>query len=245
MVVTKTARDITDDMKRYAHSRVVDLEGADLCGFVLKRDSPSCGLYDVRVFGESESPTRDGRGLFARELTTSMPALPVEEEGRLGDPALRGNFLERVFAFRRLRDLFEAGPHPRDLVAFHSAHKLQLMSHSPEAFGELGHMVEGAGVPRNEIEGDYTAGFMNALSIPATPAEHSKVLTQCMDYFGEQEDSRVRAEITRSIEDYRVGLAPLTVPLTAIRGLAMAYCVEDLASQSYIEPYPRELMLDD
>jgi uncharacterized protein YbbK (DUF523 family) len=94
--------DLTDAMRDYAERRVRELETLGLSGYVLKKDSPSCGLFRVRVHEEQGGlPARDGRGVFAAVLTSRLPRLPVEEEGRLHDPVLRQTFLERVFAYRR------------------------------------------------------------------------------------------------------------------------------------------------
>ena len=113
---------------------------ANLAGYVLKKDSPSCGLERVRVHDDGRV-TRTGRGLFAEALVSAMPNLPVEEEGRLNDPALRENFVERVFAYQRLRTLFGGRWTMRTLVVFHSMHKLQLLSHSRQGYAELGRLV--------------------------------------------------------------------------------------------------------
>src|SRR5690242_12957772 len=143
LVCPKTGDDHTAAMTALARSRVAELATADLSGYVLKRGSPSCGMERVRVYGRAGQPTGPGRGLFAAELLRALPDLPVEEEGRLGDPGLRENFVERVFAYRRLADLFSGQWRAKDVVAFHSAHKLTLMAHSPTAYQELGRSVAG------------------------------------------------------------------------------------------------------
>ena len=78
-----------------------ELEADDLSGYVLKRDSPSCGMESVKIYGRQGAPAKSGRGIFAASLMERFPALPVEEEGRLGDPRLRENFVERVFAYSK------------------------------------------------------------------------------------------------------------------------------------------------
>jgi uncharacterized protein YbbK (DUF523 family) len=92
--------DWTETMARFSASRVRAL--ADLDGYVLKSDSPSCGLQAVPVHRPDEV-THDGRGRFADALVTALPDLPVEEEGRLHDAAVREHFIERVFAHQRRR----------------------------------------------------------------------------------------------------------------------------------------------
>src|SRR4029453_1643696 len=82
-------------------------------GSVFKRPSPSCGLLRLWVYRDNGVPAADGRGLFAGALVTALPALPVEEEGRLNDPALRENFIERVFLAARWRSFLKTRPRAR------------------------------------------------------------------------------------------------------------------------------------
>jgi uncharacterized protein YbbK (DUF523 family) len=144
LVTTKTGIDLTDRLRSYAERRVVALTKEKLCGYVLKKDSPSCGMERVRVYGSSGTPARDGSGLFAATLMRCYPNLPVEEEGRLNDPRLRENFIERVFAYQRMRSFFSSRWTLGGLVQFHTAHKLTLMAHSPKAYAELGRFVANA-----------------------------------------------------------------------------------------------------
>ena len=102
MVTTRTGVDYTERMNAWSRRRVAELSRADLDGYVLKSDSPSCGMERVQIF-TGRSAGRNGRGLFASVLLASLPLLPVEEEGRLTDASLRENFIERVFAYRRLK----------------------------------------------------------------------------------------------------------------------------------------------
>ena len=106
LLTNKTAQDHTTRMHGYARRRVEELADGELCGFVLKKDSPTCGLERVKVYGTAGMPVKSGRGLFADALVRRFPLLPVEEEGRLNDPRLRENFVERIFAYRRLTALF-------------------------------------------------------------------------------------------------------------------------------------------
>jgi len=91
-------------MNEWARTRVEQLAREDLDGYVLKSKSPSCGGWSVKVTNESGSPASDGRGLFASALIERFPLLPVEEEGRLADPAVRRDFIERVIAYRRRKE---------------------------------------------------------------------------------------------------------------------------------------------
>ncbi len=204
LLTGKTGIDHTDRLTRYSGRRVDELASEELCGYVLKKDSPSCGLERVKVYGTHNVPMRSGRGIFAARLVERFPSLPVEEEGRLSDPRLRENFVERVFAYWRLRNLFRDKWNVGALVAFHTAHKLILMAHSPNAYQSLGRMVgRSKGVAPNDLERRYTEAFMAALTAIATPRRHTNVLQHMVGYFKEHLDRASKTELLASIEDYR------------------------------------------
>jgi uncharacterized protein YbgA (DUF1722 family)/uncharacterized protein YbbK (DUF523 family) len=244
LLTVKTGIDLTARMERFARSRVSQLAREDLSGYVLKKDSPSCGLERVKVYDRHGSPARNGRGLFAAALVEALPHLPVEEEGRLADPRLRDNFVERVFAYWRVRGLFAASWTVGDLVRFHTAHKLLLLAHAPDAYRRLGRLVAGAReLPRRDIVRRYVDGFMQALAQLATTRRHTNVLQHMAGYFKDRLDAASRRELSEAITDYRRGLVPLVVPLTLIRHHVRTLGVTYLAGQMYLEPHPKELML--
>jgi uncharacterized protein YbgA (DUF1722 family)/uncharacterized protein YbbK (DUF523 family) len=244
MLGAKSGRDWTDQMEAFAARRVRALAKLELCGYVLKKDSPSCGMERVKVREPSGLARRDGRGLFAAALLEAEPALPVEEEGRLNDPVLRENWIERVFAYRRLRSLFAGRFSVGRLVAFHTAHKLQLLAHSPEAYRRLGRLVAGAKrMQRAALERHYAFDFMQALAVRATKQRHVNVLEHCLGYFRDRLDAGTRAALAHQVADYRAGLVPLVVPLALIRHYVERLGIEYLAGQVYLEPHPKELML--
>jgi len=244
LLTNKTAVDLTDRLTRWAHRRVDQLASEDLCGYILKKDSPSCGLERVKVYGAHGTGERRGQGLFATALRERYPHLPMEEEGRLSDPRLREHFIERVFAYRRLRDLFASRWTLGTLVQFHTAHKLTLMAHSIAAYQELGRLVAGAKRrSRALVEREYVEGFMTALATMATPRRHTNVLQHMAGYFKDTLDASARKELQSTIEDYRLGLVPIIVPITLIRHHVRRFGVDYLAGQIYLEPHPKELML--
>jgi uncharacterized protein YbgA (DUF1722 family) len=191
-------------------------------------------------------PVRDGRGLFAEALIRRLPNLPVEEEGRLNDPSLRENFIERVFAYHRMRALFGARIRwtTGALVAFHTAHKLALMAHSPRAYTELGRLVaDSKRIERAELRDRYSAQFMAALRKPATRTRHVNVMQHVAGYLHERCDAGSRRELMEVIEEYRREIVPLVVPLTLIRHWVRRFDIAYLKGQTYLEPHPRELVL--
>ena len=244
MVMPKSGRDLTDAMREYAMTRVEQLTKENLGGYILKSDSPSCGLLRVRVYGPGIMPRRNGQGLFAKTLSERLPHLPIEEEGRLCDPRLRENWIERVFAYRRLLSLWSCRWSLQSLVAFHTAHKLVILAHSPRALRELGRLVAGAKeIPRPEFRQRYHDEFMSTLGILATRGRHANVLQHMAGYFKKQLDEDLRRELSDLIDDYRTGEIPLVVPLTLIKHYVRRFNVTYLANQVYLNPHPKELAL--
>ncbi len=243
LVVQKTGEDLTARMRRYAETKTRQLEALGLHGYVLKRASPSCGLFRVRVYRERGRPSGGGRGLYADALVRRFPTLPVEEEGRLSDASIRENFIERVFAAARWRAFVEAEPRPRDLVAFHAAQKFAILAHSPAHYAKLGRLAAATGSHTRDKLGAYGALFMEALAVRATRARHANVLQHLAGLLKRRLDAPSRAELAELIQDYRGGLVPLVVPLTLVRHHALRLGLADLADQVYLNPHPKELML--
>jgi uncharacterized protein YbgA (DUF1722 family)/uncharacterized protein YbbK (DUF523 family) len=244
LLAPKSGLDHTAAMEKYARGKCQDMATMDLSGYILKKDSPSCGMERVRVYGGAGMAQRTGRGFFARTLIERFPLLPVEEEGRLNDPWLRENFLERVFACRRLRELFAAAWTVGDLVAFHTREKFLLLAHEPKGYTALGKLVASAkGRPRPALAAEYEGQFMTSLAKIATVKNHCNVLQHMAGYFKGKVTPEDRQELEGVIEDYRNGLVPLVVPLTLTRHFVRRYGAPYLAGQTYLEPSPKELML--
>jgi uncharacterized protein YbgA (DUF1722 family) len=187
---------------------------------------------------------RKGVGLFARALVDALPLLPVEEEGRLCDARLRESFITRVFAYHRLQGLFDRRFTRGEIVAFHTAQKLLLMAHSPQHYQELGRLVATLKeLPPPELRDRYRELFMEALRVRATRRKHANVLQHIVGYLRGHVTPEVRQDILEVIEDYRRELVPLIVPLTLVRHHVRQHGIAYIATQSYLNPHPKELML--
>ena len=243
LVTNRTGVDLSDRMREYCQKTVKDLEKQDLCGFIFKKNSPSSGLFRVKVYNGA-IPAKIGRGLFADAMVRHFPLLPVEEEGRLYDMNIRENFIERIFAFREWKDFLLGDKGLGDLVEFHSRRKLQIMSHSPEIYREMGRLVaDGKQVALAELFDRYQELLMRALSLHATVKKNSNVLSHIMGYFKRQLTTEEKAELLEVITSYHDGLVPLIVPVTLLKHYVRKYGQEYLQKQIYLSPHPMELML--
>ncbi|HPX60259.1 MAG TPA: DUF523 and DUF1722 domain-containing protein [Deltaproteobacteria bacterium] len=243
LMTNRTRVDLTGQMLAFCHSRTAAMETEDLCGYIFKSKSPSSGLYRVKVYN-SGMPAKTGRGLFAAAVTERFPLLPMEEEGRLHDADIRENFLERVFSYRRWKDFLAGRPDLGALVEFHTRQKLLVMSHSIEAYRELGRLVaHGREQEQEELLRQYEQHFMSALALHATVKKQTNVLMHIMGYFKIQLDSSEKAELLEVIGQYHDRLVPLVVPLTLVRHYVRKYAQPYLQNQVYLSPHPAELML--
>jgi len=247
MAGVKSGEDWTARMERFAEARAKALQSENLSGFVLKSKSPSCGMERVKVYdaGRPErAPDATGAGLFAAALMRRFPNLPVEEEGRLNDARLRENFIERLFAYARLRALWNGRWTLASLIAFHTASKMALLAHSTDGYRALGRLVgEGKRLGRAELRDRYEAGFMKTLARPTTPGRHANVLSHMLGHLSDGLDAGDRQELVAAIEAHRTGRAPLVVPLTLIAHHARRLQVSYLLDQTYLHPHPDELQL--
>ncbi|PWI32648.1 hypothetical protein DI392_14630 [Vibrio albus] len=240
--------DFTAPMQHYARQKVAELSQHALCGYIVCAKSPTCGMERVKVYKHNRAD-KEGVGLFARELMTQMPWLPVEEDGRLNDPYLRENFVSRIYC---LHDFYQSVGYETeaskinaaDVVAFHSRYKLTLMAHNPRMYKQLGQMV--ATFRDYEPERffyDYRLGLMQALTYRASRNNQTNVLMHIQGYFKRMLSRQEKQELARVIQDYRIGELPVLAPITLIKHYLQAYPNNYLQQQRYLEPYPQALRL--
>ena len=244
LVTIKSGMDHTRALETMTTNRIEELKNLDLSGYVFKKGSPSCGIKRVRNYNEHGMPSRNGVGLFARAFIEQFPLIPVEDEGRLCDPTLRENFIERVFYYRRWQDLVQRGVTRQALVQFHTIHRYLLLAHHPQQCEVLGRLICQAHQHRpKELAHRYGELFMKALAVKATVRKHVNVLQNILGYFKERLGAHEKAELLSVIGDYHHGLTPLIVPLTLIKHYVQIFDVSYIRDQVYLNPHPKELML--
>ena len=231
--------DVTEALRGYAkqHKSAHD----DLCGYILKKGSPSCGMERVKVYTNNQ-PQQIGVGIYAEEMMRNNPLLPVEEEGRLGDPKLRENFIQRVYVLHRWKQLLAEGLNPSRLTHFHARHKLIIMSH--DSYLELGQLL--ASVTKsniNEVANIYIAQLMKTLKKMVSRKNHVNVLQHIQGYLKKELNTDDKAELCELIERYRQGEIPLIVPLTLLKHHFRKTPNPYIEDSYYMSPYPQELQL--
>lgn len=244
LVTIRTQQDITDRLVKWAQKRVIDMEREDLCGFIFKSGSPSSGMERVKVYNEKGMPVKKGVGIFARIFIEHFPLLPVEDEGRLHDPKLRDNFIERIFALKRWREVLERKESRGNVVDFHTWHKFLILSHSPKYYQTMGKLVAKAkDLPLKELYQEYQTLLMESLYLKTSAKKNTNVLQHMMGYFKEQLSSDEKQELLDVIDHYKKEYIPLIVPITLFHHYVRKYDQPYLKGQVYLNPHPLELQL--
>ena len=245
MISKKTQTDWTKPMEKYIKSRINTLSADDLCGYIFKSKSPSCGMGRVPLYSEFGShKVKHGPGMFANAFINSYPLVPTEEEGRLNDPRIRENFIVRVFSFKRFNLLLNEKFSLGQWVKFHTQHKFLLLAHSRKHYDDLGALVANSKtIKPSELKKKYGELFMEALTSKSTPKKNTDVLLHMMGFLKKLLTKIEKEDILSTIEDYRSEILPLIVPVTLIRHQVKKHNIEYLHDQLYLNPHPKELML--
>ncbi|MGB9628298.1 MAG: YbgA family protein [Thermodesulfobacteriota bacterium] len=244
LITSGTRKDITNRMVQWAKRRVVELEKENLCGFIFKSDSPSSGMGRVKIYNEKGMPVKKGIGIFAKIFMEHFPLLPVEDDGRLHDPKIRENFIERIFTLKRWREVLTKNRSLGNLVKFHAQHKFMILSHSPKHEQSMGRLLARAKeMSLGEIFDRYQSLLMEALKLRATPKKNANVLMHMMGYFKDQLSSDEKKELLEVIDHYRREHLPLIIPVTLLRHYVRKYGQSYLKEQIYLNPHPLELQL--
>lgn len=244
LVTTRTHIDHTEKMASWARKRVAELEQENLCGFIFKSDSPSSGLMRVKVYTPKGMPEKKGTGLFARAFTEHFPLLPVEEEGRLNDPKLRETFIEQIFTLKRWRETLARGQNMKELVAFHTRHKLLFLSHSPANARFMGKLVaDGKQMPAGDVFSRYETLLIETLRMKSTIKKHMNVLEHILGYFKKFLSADEKQELLEIFERYRNEHVPLIVPVTLLNHYVRKIGEPYLQQQVYLNPHPVALKL--
>ncbi len=234
--------DVTDQLHTYGRKMGRELSG--ISGFILKRASPSCGMERVKVYAPDGRSIDKASGVFAEELMKAQPLLPVEEEGRLGDPGLRENFIMRVFVYHRWQQLIYSRLSVKRLIDFHTDHKYLVLAHNQAAYKRLGQLLANVGKEDlRDVAQAYIEELMGALRRPASRKQHANVLQHLLGYLKNQLDSEDKVEMLEVIDHYRKGIVPLIVPITLLKHHFRRHPHEYIERQVYLSPHPYELML--
>ena len=242
---TKNPKDVTTELENVSVECADKIQNDDLCGFILKSSSPTCGLERVKVYKPFNAPSvKNGVGVFAKKIKEKYPYLPVEEEGRLIDPWLRENFLMQIFAYQDLHNFLKSNPSFNDLVIFHTSYKYLIYSKAQKSYTTLGRIVANKEKKQlNEILLEYKEEFLKAISLKGNVNKTYNVLLHMFGYFKKLITKEEKEDILQALNEYKEKIIPLIAVMKIINLYVKRFDVEYLKVQKFLNPYPKELAL--
>lgn len=243
--IGKSAKDVTDILQKSSYEFAKKAKDDNLCGFVLKSKSPTCGLERVKVYQTVNAPSeKKGVGLFTKELKKIYPYLPIEEEGRLNDPWLKENFLMQVFAYNDLNQLLQSKPEFKDLVEFHTQYKYLIFAKSQTLYKTLGSIVANHGkLALDDVLENYKLEFLKAIEKKGTINKTYNVLLHIIGYFTKYLTKDEKEHVLDTCQEYKDGIIPLIAVTKLINLYVKRFDDKYLKKQKFLHPYPKELSL--
>ena len=245
MTSTKNPKEVTSELENISKECANKIQNDDLCGFILKSSSPTCGLERVKVYKPFNAPSvKNGIGVFAKQIKEKYPYLPVEEEGRLIDPWLRENFLMQIFAYQDLHNFLKSTPTFNDLVIFHTSYKYLIYSKAQKSYTTLGRIVANKEKKQlDEILVEYKEEFLKAISLKGNVNKTYNVLLHMFGYFKKLITKEEKEEILEALNEYKERIIPLIAVMKIINLYVKRFDVQYLKVQKFLNPYPKELAL--
>lgn len=243
--IGKSGEDVTDALQNSSNLFAQKAKSDELCGFVLKSKSPTCGMERVKVYQDKNSLNeKKGIGLFAKRLRELYPYLPIEEEGRLNDPWLKENFLMQVFAYKELFEFLATEPLIKHLVEFHTNYKYLIYAKSQTSYKELGKIV--ANQDKKDLKvilDEYSTGFLKAIALKSSINKTYNVLLHIFGYFKKDLLKEEKEFILTAIDEYKSGIIPLIAVTKILNLYVIRFDEQYLKTQKFLNPYPKEFAL--
>jgi len=237
--------DWTRKVNSESRKQIKKLKKLNLCGYILKSGSPSCGLAKVKHYSSDSGRVRkNAKGLFADILLKAYPFLPIDEETRIEDNRLRGNFITRILAYNRLQTIITKSNARNNIITFHSNHKYLLMAHSVKYYRLLEQLIAQIGqyTPSDFIH-EYSRLFMIALSYKTTVSKNVNVLRHIIKCFKKHLSQNDKERLLGVIQEYHLENISLEVPLALVKRHIYELDISNLQDQAYLNPLPIESML--
>lgn len=242
---SNTNKDVTSEVNDISQKLVDEIKDDELCGYILKSKSPTCGMARVKIYPNGEGQSENtGVGVFAQKLMDRFPLLPIEEEGRLTDPWLKENFLMQIFAYQNMFDFLKTNPSIGDLVDYHTSYKYLIYSKSHKAYKDLGQIV--ANHEKKDIKivlKEYKQKFLEAINEKGTIANTYNVLMHIFGYFKKDISKEEKQEVLSSLEEFKEEIIPLIAIIKIIKIYIKRFDIKYLEKQIFLNPYPKELAL--
>lgn len=242
LVQPKTGKDLTSAMNDFSDSFLGAIPDVD--GFLLKNRSPTCGMYDVKVYQteQNNQVVNKTAGFFAKKVLDRYGGLAVEEEGRMKNFTLRHHFLTKLFTLAEFRNVKSEGQ-KKNLQAFHSDNKYLFMSYHPGVLKKMGRTIANHDhLPFDEVLKKYEADLHILLQKPSKPSAHVNVCQHIAGYFKKELNREEKEAFQSLLKQYSEEKVPLSAVISVLKSWVARFKSEYLKKQTYFEPYPEDLV---
>jgi uncharacterized protein YbgA (DUF1722 family)/uncharacterized protein YbbK (DUF523 family) len=212
--------------------------------FVLKNWSPSCWIWDVRLYDKKISYTfqKKWKWIFTENIDKIYSNIPKEDEWRLKNFKLREEFLTKIFCiaeFRYIRKNLIIS----EISDFQAKNKYLFMFYSPKIQKELWQIIGSYNKTNiNEIFDDYNLKLLELFWTETKIWKMINALTHIFWYFKNNCSSDEKEFFCETIEEYREWRIPTSSVISILKTLALRDKKEYIISQSILNPYPKELI---
>ncbi|MDW7667441.1 MAG: DUF1722 domain-containing protein [Bacillota bacterium] len=245
IVSSKSGKDVTEDMVRYAEIKADELKNESLDGFILKGRSPSCGVKDVKMyksFGKAPAIPQKTSGVFGGIIDEKFNLLPVEDEGRLTNFSIREHFYTRIFTTAKFR-IIKKNMKLVDLVKFHSDNKYLFMAYNQGRLKTLGKIVANHEKKKADVlYKEYEAELLELLKTPASSKRKMNVALHILGYFSNDLSSKEKAYFLDLMQQYVDNQIPFSNLVAVLEMWAIRFDIDYLNNQSIFNPFPKDLI---
>lgn len=243
MIQPSTNKNFITEMMNFSSEHLNMLDHID--GFLLKSDSPSCGLYHTKYYASSQKgsrPIERGAGLFGKAVLEKFSNKAIETEGRLTNFRIREHWLTKLFTlaeFHRVKNSHSK----HELVKFQTKNKFLFMAYNKELMRQAGRII--ANPHKNRFENiikDYEQKLLEIIKNPPNYTSHINTILHTLGFFKKNLSHEEKSFFLDELEKYRAGWLPLFVLLNLIKSWSVRFDEGYLKDQTYFNPYPEELM---
>lgn len=241
LIQPSTDKDVTKKMDVFSDKFLGNLK--DIDGFILKSQSPSCGIKDVKIYPKSKdsAPKSRDSGFFGEKVLEKYYFLAIEDEARLRNTAIKEHFLKKIYTFARFRKIKEKKD-IRDLIDFHTENKFLIMSYSQKNLKEMGTVVANQKKDSmKKIISVYEKLLYDTFSKGISCNSNINILQHAFGYISNKITSDEREMFLDSLDNYRNKIVPLEIPISIMKSWIIRFNESYLKNQTYFEPYPIDL----
>jgi len=241
LIQPATGKDVTNEMNEFSKKFLSNIK--DIDGFLLKSQSPSCGIKDVKIYPRSKdsSPIYRGAGLFGKNVIETYPHLAIEDEARLRNNSIKDHFLKKIYISAEFRKI-KNNPTKKDVIDFHTKNKLLLMTYNQKNLKEMGKIVSNMKeMSIHTLVNEYGNILFNTFQKGPRCTSNINILQHAFGYISKYLTKEEKQMYLDSLNEYRNKKIPLEIPIAYLKSWILRFDEHYLRNQTFFEPYPPEL----